>query len=143
MAAFLQSGGLSPLSQGSDIMPSPSPSPSLSPSFPDVTGYKIPQPPQEVMNVIMKYFPQDQWENAARVAFGESSYDPTKIGPTNDYGLYQISPRWQSENLAGQGFSIEDMLNLEKAAQFAAWLQSKQGWNPWVAAKKMGVVGGE
>lgn len=132
-------GFVSPISRGGPP-PSPQPTPPPPrPQFPSLQEYGTPQPPETVANLIMQYFPQEEWANAARVAFGESSYNPSLTGPTDDRGLYQIHPYWQRENLPAQGYSIEDMMDLEKNIQFASWLQNQQGWNPWVAAKGMGL----
>jgi hypothetical protein len=135
-------GFISPLPTGqAALSPSPSPIPSPTPEpFAGLSQYGTPSPPQIIAELIKKYFPPEEWENAARVAFGESSYRPDLVGPTNDYGLFQISPKWQSQNLAKQGFAPEDMMDPEKNVQFASWLQSQQGWNPWVAAKIAGIV---
>src|SRR3990167_1627180 len=133
-------GFISPLpDQAAPSIPSPIPSPTPEP-FAGLSQYGTPTPPRVIAELIKKYFPPEEWENAARVAFGESSYRPELVGPTNDYGLFQISPKWQSQNLVKQGFSPEDMMDPEKNVQFASWLQSQQGWNPWVAAKIAGIV---
>ena len=129
-----------PLQSSPQPLPSPSTQPYQQPIFPSLEEYGTPQPPDEIINLIMALFPKEEWANAARVAFGESSYNPGLTGPTDDRGLYQISPKWQSENLASQGYTIEDMMDMEKNMRFASWLQSQQGWNPWVAAKIAGIV---
>lgn len=138
--AFEAGGGISP-GGGSEI-PVPQPQqvqPIPQQVFPDVTQYNIPQPSEQIMNLLMQYFPQEELENAARVAFGESSYRPDVVHPqSGTTGLFQIHPIHQA-NLAQQGMNFEDMTDLEKNIQFAAWLQGQQGWNPWEAATKLGI----
>jgi dihydroorotase-like cyclic amidohydrolase len=66
--------------------------------------------------------------------------------PNTDVGLWQINNKMQSANLAKAGFTIYDMLDPEKATQFAAWLYSKNKWNPWYGADRLGITdrsGGE
>jgi hypothetical protein len=111
-------------------------------------------PHNPYMGLIQQYFPQDQWNAASNVMFGESGFRPgaynTNEGitgtvksvddlrqilaqyPRTDVGPYQINSYWQRDNLPKAGFTIEDMLEPEKAVQFAAWLQAQNGWNPWL-----------
>lgn len=134
--AFEAGGGVSPVGES---IPAPQATPAPQPAFPDVTQYNIPQPSEQVMNLLMQYFPQEEWENAARVAFGESSYRPDIVNPqSGTTGMFQIHPIHQA-NLAQQGMGFQDMTDLEKNIQFAAWLQGQQGWNPWEAATKLGI----
>jgi len=134
--AFEAGGGLSPMGEN---IPTSSATPTPQPTFPDVTQYNIPQPSEQVMNLLMKYFPQEEWENAARVAFGESSYSPDVVNlKSGTAGLFQIHPIHQS-NLAQQGMSFQDMTDLEKNIKFAAWLQGQQKWSPWEAAQALGI----
>ena len=138
--SFENQGGLSPLGGNVPSAPAQSAAPAPAPTFPDVTQYNIPQPPEQVMNLLMTYFPQEEWENAARVAFGESSYNPQAVNPaSNTTGLFQIHPIHQ-QNLEIQGMNFQDMTDLEKNIQFASWLQGQQGWNPWEAAGTLGIT---
>ena len=135
--SFENQGGLSPIGEN---IPASSATPVPQPTFPDVTQYSIPQPSEQVMNLLMKYFPQEEWENAARVAFGESSYRPEVVNPeSGTTGMFQIHPVHQA-NLEQQGMNFQDMTDLEKNIQFAAWLQGQQGWNPWEAAGNLGIT---
>ena len=134
--AFEARGGLSPVGEN---IPTPQTTPIPQPTFPDVTQYNIPQPSEQVINLLMQYFPQEEWENAARVAFGESSYRPGVVNPeSGTTGMFQIHPIHQV-NLEQQGMTFQDMIDLAKNIKFAAWLQGQQGWSPWEAATKLGI----
>jgi len=113
--------------------PEPYPTPTLLPNAPE----------NPYMDLLKQYFPPDQVNNASNIMFRESSYNHRTIhenpGGTKDYGLFQVNDKWQSQNLAKQGYTIEDMLDAVKAIQFAAWLQSQQGWNPWATAEGLGL----
>lgn len=91
--------------------------------------------------LIQKYFPQDQWENALRVIQGESGGNPQAIGDkypikgilAPSYGLFQIRA------LPGRP-APEQLLNPEFNVAYAANLFKEQGWRPWTAARKLGLV---
>jgi len=95
----------------------------------------------DAMNLIRKYFPQDQWDNAYRVMMGESSGRPDAVGDKYEingvyapsYGLFQI------RGLPGRP-PPEQLLNPEFNVQYAAQMWQKQGWGPWTAARKLGIV---
>lgn len=125
--------------------PTPSPTPSPIPQ-PIPTPTLIPDAPvNPYMGLLAQYFPPQEVNNASNVMFRESSFNPQTIHRnedqrvTSDYGPFQINDYWQRENLANQGFTIEDMLDPEKAIRFAAWLQAQQGWSPWATAPGLGL----
>jgi hypothetical protein len=84
--------------------------------------------------LIQKYFPKDQWENAYNVMMAESSGKPDAVGDTNtpipSYGLFQI-----------RGFSDRPnpsiLLTPEENVKYAAQMYKRQGWQPWSAARKL------
>jgi len=96
-------------------------------------------------DLIRKYFPEDQWENAYNVMMAESSGKEKAIGvnkdkaKSRDYGLFQINDYWQREGLKRAGKSIEDMLTPEENIKYAASLYKAQGWRPWYGARKIGL----
>jgi len=93
------------------------------------------------LDLIKKYFKEDQWSNAAKVMMGESAGNAKTFrgekrnpGGGNDSGLFQFNSKYHPEvYLGGDVFNPE--YNIMKAAE----LHSKQGWKPWVAAKKYNI----
>ena len=90
---------------------------------------------------------KDVANEAINIAARESGLNPKLVHPnddtrkTTDYGLFQINDYWQRENLKKYGFTIEDMLDPEKATDFALKLYKAQGnkWgNTWAANKELG-----
>ena len=101
----------------------------------------IPENSDLAISLIKKYFPQEQWNNAYNVMKGESGGNPQAVGdnyPINgetipSYGLFQI------RGLPGRPDS-QTLLNPEENVKYAAQMQSQQGWGPWTAAKKLGII---
>lgn len=99
----------------------------------------------DIFELIKKYFPQNQWDNALAVARGESGLNPNAIGDNYpidtgngpetipSYGLFQI------RGLAGRP-PKERLLNPEFNVHYAADMFKQQGWRPWSVARKLGLI---
>lgn len=94
-------------------------------------------------NLIKKYFPPDQVDNAYKVMMAESSGDPSAVRPESknpgggrDSGLFQINSKYHPEV-----YEKGDPLDPEYNVKAAADIYKKQGWQPWVSAKQLGLVG--
>lgn len=135
----------------------PFPTPTLTPEAEQYTAPKW-------NSLITRYFPNEQVNNALNVMFKESSGNPMKFNDNVtkengvlsgvdelrdrlsknsniDVGLFQINYKWQKANLAEAGYTIEDMLDPDKNATFASWLQKRRGWYPWKAtAESLGLL---
>lgn len=96
----------------------------------------------ELMPLIQKYFPPDQWQNAYAVASAESGGNPQAVGDNYpidgqtipSYGLFQI------RGLPGRP-DPQTLLNPEQNVAYAAQMWSQQGWQPWTTARRMGLPG--
>ncbi len=112
-------------------------------STPMPTPTLIPWAPQNpYASLLERYFSPEEVNNASNVMFKESSFNPltTNQNPVGtDWGLFQINDYYQRKNLAQFGLTPEDLLDPETAIKFASWLQSQQGWNPWVGAESLGL----
>ena len=109
----------------------------LGPLPPKLTpGGQVPM----AMDLIKKYFPPDQWNNAYRVMMGESGGNPMAIGDNYpirgevrpSYGLFQI--RTFPDRPAPT-----KLLTPEANVAYAAKMWKSQGWRPWTAATKLGI----
>ena len=97
----------------------------------------------DTIALIKKYFPKDQWENAYAVMMGESGGNAQAVGdnyPINglhapSYGLFQIRA------LPGRP-DPKVLTDPEENVKYAAQLYKTQGWQPWTAAQKLGIVNG-
>ena len=91
-------------------------------------------------DLIKKYFPPDQWNNAYRVMMGESGGNSMAIGDNYpirgeirpSYGLFQI--RTFPDRPAPT-----KLLTPEANVAYAAKMWKSQGWRPWTAATKQGI----
>lgn len=99
-----------------------------------------------VAELIKKYFPKSQWNNALRVAEKEGKYMPFSLNPAsankgggNDIGLFQLNDKWQALLLMEEGLSSEDLLDPEINVRLAAKIKSKSGWGAWYAARELGI----
>jgi hypothetical protein len=94
-----------------------------------------------IADLIKKYFPPDQWANALAVMKGESGGNAGAVGdnyPINgvyapSYGLFQI------RGLPGRP-DKNQLLDPEFNVKYAADMYKNQGWGPWTAARKLGIV---
>ncbi len=95
------------------------------------------------VEMITKYFPQQEINNAQNIAMKESSFNPQAINVnpngTRDVGLFQINEIHAPEILKQFGYTMDDLLDPEKNMQVASWLFQKQGWQPWTTAKTIGL----
>ena len=94
-----------------------------------------------IMKLIQQNFPQNQWQNAYKVAQAESGLNPRAIGDNYpiagevrpSYGLFQI--RTFPDRPAP-----EQLLDPETNVAYAAKLFKQQGWKPWSVSKKLGLL---
>ena len=124
-------------------MPDSTPQPQVAPGqqVASYTNQKTGPDTNIATSLIQKYFPKDQWDNAMKVMQGESGGRPDAIGDNYpirgetipSYGLFQIRA------LKGRP-SPEVLLNPEENVKYAANLYKSQGWRPWTAARKLGIV---
>lgn len=70
-------------------------------------------------------------DQANRIAYCESKYDPGAVSATNDHGLFQINAvhREQFERVTGQPWSA--VYDPHWNSVYAKWLYDQQGWSPW------------
>jgi len=92
------------------------------------------------MELIKKYFPQSQWNNAYRVMMGESGGNSQAVGDNYpirgevrpSYGLFQIRTFPNRP-------SPQQLINSEVNVAYAAKLWKSQGWRPWTVARNLGL----
>lgn len=95
----------------------------------------------ELMGYIKKYFPEEEWGRAYKVAMGESG---GRVGAVGDkypirgvlapsYGYFQIRA------LPGRP-SPKELLDPEFNVKYASDLFKSQGWSPWTVARNLGYV---
>lgn len=97
----------------------------------------------EVLRLIQKYFPRNEWQNAMKVVAGESQFNPSAVGDrytirgvyAPSYGLFQIRA------LPGRPPS-DQLENPEFNVRYAASLWQAEGWSPWTVGKELGLVPG-
>ena len=94
------------------------------------------------MDLIKKYFPQEEWQRAYNVMMGESGGRSDAVGddyPINgvyapSYGLFQI------RGLPGRP-KKEQLFDPEFNTKYAADMWRGQGWKPWHnTARKLGYL---
>lgn len=125
---------------GPTTTPTTTPTPTPTPAPTKVSGR---MKRSEIMNLIKKYFPENEWENAYRVALGESGGNPSLEGDRYDikgeyrpsHGLFQIR---EFPNRP----SPEELKNPETNVKFAAQLWKAQKWKPWTVGREIGLVEG-
>lgn len=99
----------------------------------------------EVTAIIRQYFPQEQWDNAIRLANCESGLNPSSVSQPNgdayaskDWGLFQLNDYWVIPRFLEQ--TGEDPQNVSRAldahwnARVAAMLWAEAGWGKWTCA---------
>lgn len=119
---------------------------------------KIENCPQELLEAIVEFFPQDEWENAAAVSELESGWsafadnnttspdtpcgrvigkrDGIQITAERSIGWFQINacnlpPDWRAEHL----------FNTRHNVGTAHEMWSRRGWQPWFfSATKLGLL---
>ena len=119
-------------------MPQPFPTPTLTPE-----GEKHTAPKWK--DLVSRYFPNEEVNNALNVMFKESSGNPTGTPNVNkngskDYGLMQINDIHAPEIKAKFGYTMDDMLDPEKNIRVAQWLWNRFGWKPWSTAESLGLL---
>lgn len=91
----------------------------------EIKPIKKVQSAEEWRDIVAKYFPADEVENALRIIFCESKGDPLAINSSSGAtGLFQIM-------LFNNRPSKEELLNGETNIQFAAQMFASSGWKPW------------
>ena len=101
-------------------------------------GYS--EAPGWLQQLISERWPQDEWDNAAAVAWVESRWYPGAHNPSGEdsRGLWQINvgpgahTQWASRSL------WDAAVNADTAYE----LWTYQGWGPWTTAHVLGIVGG-
>ena len=98
----------------------------------------------QVLELIQKYFPMTQWQNATNIARCESGLIPNRVGDTSlkfyengvmygmSYGVFQI------RHLEGRP-SPDQLINAEFNVKYAYGMWESQGWIPWSCAKKLNI----
>ena len=94
--------------------------------------------------IAMTKLPKTEIANAMNVMFAESSGDPGAINEnkngSKDYGLMQINDIHAPAIKKTFGYDMKELLDPKKNLEVAAWIWEKQGWYPWVGAKKIGLI---
>lgn len=97
-----------------------------------------------IVDLVKKYFPADQVQNALKIMQAESGGNPQAVGDNYpidtgkgpetipSYGLFQI------RGLPGRP-DAQTLLNPEANVAYAASLFKSQGWRPWSTARKLGL----
>lgn len=85
--------------------------------------------------VEVRFAPLGQVENAKKIVYCESRWNPRAVSRTNDHGLFQINKRWNGTAWK-KGESIYDPVwNTLQAARF----YKSRGWGDWVCARIVGI----
>jgi hypothetical protein len=74
----------------------------------------------------------DRAPEAERVAWCESTMNPTAVSPTNDHGLFQINARYHQtsfQQVTGQPWHM--VYDSYWNSVYAKHLHDTQGWAPW------------
>ena len=123
---------VSPISKDSDLVGPESISPQI--------GKNLPNNISQWANLVSKYFPSDQINNALRIIQAESGGNPgipssfNKYGTEDSHGLFQI-------NLQAHPQMRSTVTNPESNVAYAAQLYKNQGWRPWYnSARKLGLL---
>jgi len=100
-----------------------------------------------IKQLVEKYFPRDQVDNALRVMAGESGGEWWKIGddyiipgdiseqmgkPLPSYGLFQIRSFPERPNK-------DTLMDPEQNVKYAAKLYKDRGWGQWTVARNLGL----
>lgn len=103
----------------------------------------------EVVALIHKHFPQEEWSRAERVASCESGMrasalsKPNKNG-TRDIGVFQLNDGGTLQGLLRRSGQDENNTALALDAEWnvsaAVRLWDDRGWAPWACAAKLGIV---
>lgn len=121
------------------------------------SGVLLAKAPWELADGIREFFPEDQWENAAAIAFLESTFDAFALRDTRDsdhpcgsvlrsidgvtiaaelsVGYFQINacnfPTWEWQRLYNARHNV--------GTAHLIWTQ--QGWSAWYfSAKALGLI---
>lgn len=114
--------------------PAPTEPPTTAPptTAPETTVQPAPPAPGEIEQIIRDVWPDDLEEQALRIAFRESSYDPRAQNFCCS-GLFQLYFEVHRSWLADLGVdSVEDLYDPRTNAEAAyALFQRSGGWGPW------------
>ncbi len=129
-----------------EITPEPTPEPVEQPPLTKVAE----QTTVQYTDLVAENFPANEVNNALNIMAGESSGNPNATNTNNngsvDYGLMQINDIHRSVIKNNFGYTMQDMFDPDKNLQVARFLYNQSlkehgnGWIPWVAAKKLGLV---
>lgn len=121
----------------------PTPTPTVEPTptlVPETEKYVAPK----WKNIVSRFFPNKEVNNALNVILRESSGVETTIHPNSDgskdYGLFQINDIHAPKIKKIFGYDMEDLLDPVKNMEVASWLWKKQGWIPWYGARSLGLA---
>lgn len=82
----------------------------------------------EVRALVSLYFEPEDVNQAVRVAWCESRFDPNSVNlRTGGVGLFQHLPRYWQERAANAGFSGFEQTNAEASSAAAAWVVYQGG----------------
>lgn len=87
---------------------------------------------ERIVEEIKKTFPEEP-ELAVAIARCESNFKPSAVGPTSDYGIFQIhAPSWDSKarQLGLENYRTDVQENLAMARHI--YLNANKTWRDWV-----------
>ena len=100
-----------------------------------------------IKGLIADYFPKADREKAFIVMMGEGGLDANNFRPVYenpgggcDMGHFQINTKWQADLLKEKNITPGDLLDPRTNIKFAATLFGREGWKPFIAARKMGIA---
>ncbi len=99
--------------------------------------------PEYVKNLVKKYFPVEEYENALLVCNWASSFKERAINYNTDSNssadrwLFQINDYWHSNKYKWQDI-YDPEINVKIAAQI--FKEAGNSWRPWYAARKIGLA---
>lgn len=87
----------------------------------------------EIRSLVSRHFHPEDINQAIRVIWCESSFDPNRVDPNSGAaGLFQHLPQFWEDRSEQAGFGGFDILSPEANVGVAAWLVYKgRGWEHW------------
>jgi hypothetical protein len=95
--------------------------------------------PKSIKGMIEKEFGKDA-DEALRIAFCESRFDPNDVSSAGAVGVFQIRPvdhGWRVKKVHGK-----DLFDPWTNVRVAHHIFEHQGWRPWVCARIVGLSSG-
>jgi len=114
--------------------------------------------PDELAAAVREFFPEDQWDAAARIAYLESGWrwdaELDTRGPGADCGApigrrdgvvvtAEWSIGWFQINACNlpPGWKAAHLFNTRQNVGTAHWLYAQRGWQPWYfSAQRLGLI---